>query len=109
MALLLGAIVTRDLFSSDPITARTDRSAHLPCVLVGTLKTRYYPSSITRWCKVHDHADGSPEQKLCEKAQVGLKRDLREAIKSEKSRMLTDAQETVEKYGGTTTWNTRTE
>ena len=64
---------------------------------------------LTRWCNVHDHADGSPEQRLCEKAQVGLKIGLQEALESEKARMLVDAQETVEKSGGVVTFNTRTE
>ncbi|KAF2832536.1 hypothetical protein CC86DRAFT_341125 [Ophiobolus disseminans] len=64
---------------------------------------------LLRWCSVHDHAEGSEEQRLCERSQLGLKMDLETATKTEKARILADAQRTVEEYGGEAGFNGRIE
>jgi hypothetical protein len=55
---------------------------------------------LERWCGVHNHRKGSPDQLLCEKMQAGLKTDSDKPSSSEKGRILLDTQESFERTGG---------
>ena len=54
---------------------------------------------LERWCGVHNHKSGSPDQLLCEEMRAGLKADSGKAARGGKSHSSRDAQETSREHG----------